>query len=62
MGRGGEGTCSGDSGGALFLPDQTTVVAVTSFGNGMCTGPGYYQRIDLPQILSWINEEFGGLL
>jgi hypothetical protein len=62
MGRGGEGTCSGDSGGPLFLPDQRTVVAVTAFGNGMCTGPGYYQRVDLPLVLSWINEEFGELL
>lgn len=62
MGRGGEGTCSGDSGGPLFLPDQQTVVAVTAFGNGMCTGPGYYQRVDLPLVLDWIYGEFGELL
>jgi Trypsin len=30
-GRGGEGTCIGDSGGPLFLPDQETLVGVTSF-------------------------------
>lgn len=62
MGRGGEGPCFGDAGAPLFLPDEMTVVAVAAFGNGMCTGPGYYQRVDLPLVLSWINEEFGELL
>jgi secreted trypsin-like serine protease len=54
--RGGEGTCSGDSGGPLFLPDQETIVGVTSFGGtnpitGLCTEPLYFQRVDLPQVL-----------
>jgi len=55
-GRGGEGTCSGDSGGPHFLPDQRTVVAITAFGNSLCTGPGYAQRVDLPRVLRFINQ------
>ena len=58
MGRGGEGTCYGDSGGPLFLEDQTTVVAVTSFGptsSFPCSGPGYAQRVDLPVVLDWVR-------
>jgi Trypsin len=55
--REGEGTCFGDSGGPLFLPDQETIVGVTSWGSTVppCTGPGYYQRIDLPGILNWVR-------
>jgi hypothetical protein len=50
------GTCFGDSGGPVFLPDQTTVLAVTSFGtNGVCAGVGYAQRIDRPDVLRWIG-------
>ncbi len=58
MGRGGEGTCYGDSGGPLFLDDQRTVVAVTSFippSSFPCSGPGYYQRVDLPVVLRWVS-------
>lgn len=55
-GRGGEGTCSGDSGGPYFLRDQRTVVAITAFGNSLCTGPGYAQRVDLPRVLRFINQ------
>jgi hypothetical protein len=55
--RKGEGTCSGDSGGPLFLPDQETIVGVTSWGTSVpgCTGPGYYQRVDLPGVLKWVR-------
>jgi hypothetical protein len=55
--REGEGTCFGDSGGPLFLPDQQTIVGVTSFGIDplLCTGPGYYQRMDLPGVLKWVR-------
>ncbi len=58
MGQGGEGTCYGDSGGPLFLEDQTTVVAVTSFGptTGFpCSGPDYAQRVDLQVVLDWVS-------
>jgi hypothetical protein len=51
----GEGTCSGDSGGPLFLPDQQTIVGVTSGGYSLCRGPAYYQRMDLPRVLSWVR-------
>ena len=55
-GQGGEGTCFGDSGGPYFLPDQRTVVGVTSFGtNFVCAGVGYAQRIDLPVVLNWVR-------
>jgi hypothetical protein len=55
--RQGEGTCSGDSGGPLFLPDQETIAAVTSWGSTglQCAGPGYYQRMDLPRVLKWVR-------
>ncbi len=59
--RGGEGTCSGDSGGPLFLPNQETIVGVTSWGGHdpiirrMCTEPQYVQRVDLPRVLKWVR-------
>jgi hypothetical protein len=55
--REGEGTCSGDSGGPLFLPDQQTIIGVTSWGSTVppCTGPAYYQRMDLPGVLKWVR-------
>ncbi|MHB9033100.1 MAG: S1 family peptidase [Anaerolineae bacterium] len=51
------GTCSGDSGGPVFLGDETsnTVVAVTSFGlNGLCRGTDFSYRIDRQEVLDWI--------
>ena len=56
MGEGGEGQCYGDSGGPYFLPDQRTVVGVTSFGiSPLCTGVAGVQRVDLPVVLRWIR-------
>jgi hypothetical protein len=60
IGRGGEGTCSGDSGGPLLLPNQVTIVGVFSYNyknsiTGLCTQPIYYQRMDLPQVLKWVR-------
>ena len=52
---GGEGSCFGDSGGPLFMPDQQTIVGVTSGGYRACRGPGYYQRMDLPRVLKWVR-------
>jgi Trypsin len=52
---GGEGSCFGDSGGPLFMPDQQTMVGVTSVGYPACRGPAYYQRVDLPQVLAWVR-------
>jgi hypothetical protein len=51
----GEGSCFGDSGGPLFMPDQQTIVGVTSVGYPVCRGPGYYQRMDLPRVLKWVR-------
>lgn len=50
------GACYGDSGGPLFPRfDQTTVVGVISRGSPVCAGQSLAQRIDLPQVLSWVN-------
>jgi secreted trypsin-like serine protease len=53
----GEGSCFGDSGGPLFLPDQHTIVGITSTSTiaPLCRGPKYYQRVDLPQVLKWVR-------
>ena len=58
VGRGGEGNCSGDSGGPLFLPNQVTIVGVDSWGQftptGLCKHP-HFQRTDLPRVLKWVR-------
>jgi hypothetical protein len=52
------GTCSGDSGGPVFLggPDSNVIVAVTSFGlNALCRGTDFAYRVDRSEVLAWIN-------
>jgi hypothetical protein len=52
------GTCSGDSGGPVFLGDENSnlIVSVTSFGlNEWCRGTDFSYRIDRQEILDWIN-------
>jgi len=52
------GTCSGDSGGPVFLggPDSNLIVAVTSFGlNALCRGTDFAYRVDRAEVLDWIN-------
>ena len=52
------GTCSGDSGGPVFLggPDLNLIVAVTSFGlNALCRGTDFGYRVDRQEVLDWIN-------
>jgi hypothetical protein len=44
------------SGGPLFVLDQETIVGVTSAHIApLCRGPAYYQRMDLPGVLSWVR-------
>jgi secreted trypsin-like serine protease len=52
------GTCSGDSGGPVFLGgfSSNLIVAVTSFGlNAICRGTDFGYRIDRQEVLDWIN-------
>ena len=55
------GTCSGDSGGPVFLggSNSNLIVAVTSFGRGneMCRGTDFGYRIDRQEVLDWINSQ-----
>jgi hypothetical protein len=53
------GTCSGDSGGPVFYPaDTSQIVAVTSWGmsNAGCRGDGWYYRTDREEVIDWIND------
>ena len=50
------GTCFGDSGGPDLRAGSTTVLAVNSYvTNGNCKGVTYSQRVDIPEVLSWIR-------
>lgn len=51
------GTCSGDSGGPVFLGDfkSNRIVGVTSFGmNALCRGTDFAYRTDRTAVLDWI--------
>jgi len=51
------GTCSGDSGSPILKAGTNIVLGVCSWGtNGNCAGVSYEQRIDIPKILTWIQE------
>jgi hypothetical protein len=57
-GNGRGGTCSGDSGGPVYLGGSTSnlIVAVTSFGlNALCRGTDFGYRVDRADVLNWIN-------
>ena len=55
-GGGSGGTCFGDSGGPDFLGGTNTVLAVNSYvTNVNCSGVGYSSRVDIPEVLEWIN-------
>jgi secreted trypsin-like serine protease len=50
------GSCFGDSGGPNILSGTNTVLAVNSYvTNGNCAGVTYSQRVDLQEILDFIN-------
>lgn len=56
-GRGSGGTCFGDSGGPNLLRGTSTVLAVNSYvTNVNCSGVGYSSRVDIPEVLEWIDE------
>ena len=57
-GNGRSGTCSGDSGGPVYLGASASnlIVAVTSFGlNAICRGTDFAYRIDREEVLEWIE-------
>lgn len=59
-GNGRGGTCSGDSGGPVYLGEASSnlIVAVTSFGlNALCRGTDFGYRIDRKEVLDWINSQ-----
>jgi hypothetical protein len=56
-GGGTGGTCFGDSGGPDLLGGTDTVLAVNSYVTNInCSGVGYSARVDIPELLEWINE------
>ena len=56
------GSCFGDSGGPIFYvdPDEGNeiIVAVTSTGDAQCVATGLDYRVDIPEILQWIYDQF----
>jgi secreted trypsin-like serine protease len=53
----GGGTCFGDSGGPVFTPGTSTIVAVTSFVfNQNCAGGGGAYRVDTAGAHSFIGQ------
>ena len=50
------GTCFGDSGGPDLEGGTDTILAVNSYvTNYNCAGVGYSSRVDIPEILGWID-------
>ncbi|WP_426247590.1 trypsin-like serine protease [Nocardioides sp. LHG3406-4] len=56
-GRGGGGTCFGDSGGPTLLYGTDTIVAVTSFGmsRNVCGGTEFNFRVDTAAVQQWMQ-------
>ena len=56
-GRGGGGTCFGDSGGPILLYGTDTIVAVTSFGMSanVCGGTEFNFRVDTVAVQQWMQ-------
>lgn len=55
-GGGSGGTCFGDSGGPDLLGGTNIVLSVNSYvTNVNCSGVGYSARVDIPEVLEWIN-------
>jgi secreted trypsin-like serine protease len=59
--KGDGGTCFGDSGGPAFWVDDEgneIVVGVTSWGDAQCVATSFNYRVDVPEILQWIYDQF----
>ena len=55
-GGGSGGTCFGDSGGPDLQGGKDVILAVNSYvTNVNCSGVGYSARVDVPEVLNWIN-------
>lgn len=55
-GGGSGGTCFGDSGGPDLLRGTNTILGVNSYvTNVNCSGVGYSARVDIPEVLAWID-------
>lgn len=55
-GGGSGGTCFGDSGGPDLLAGTNIVLGVNSYVTNInCSGVGYSARVDVPEVLEWIN-------
>lgn len=58
-GQGKGGSCFGDSGGPNLLGGTDIVLGDNSYVNNVnCSGTGYAQRVDLPDIQAWIRSFF----
>jgi hypothetical protein len=56
-GGGSGGLCFGDSGGPDLLGGTNIALAVNSYVTNInCAGVGYSSRVDIPEILEWIND------
>lgn len=59
-GGGSGGTCFGDSGGPDLLGGTSTVLGVNSYvTNVNCSGVGYSSRVDIPEVLTWVQGYLG---
>jgi hypothetical protein len=55
-GGGTGGTCFGDSGGPDMLGGTDTILAINSYVTNInCGGVGYSSRVDIPDVLAWID-------
>ena len=56
-GGGSGGTCFGDSGGPDLLGGRTPCSGWNSYvTNVNCGGVGYSSRVDIPEVLEWIED------